>query len=128
MRCHLEDEQQVLFDEEANAEVLEKARNTELTEFFKYNQQCPETDLRYVDFPKHFTWNKATKQWNKRKSHFDTIGRVHSMNPMAGDVFYLRMLLHHDHCKGKTSFEDLRTVDGSCFETYQETCRVIGLL
>ena len=50
------------------------------------------------------------------------------MNPMAGDVFYLRMLLHHDHCKGKKSVEDLRMVDGDCLETYQEACRVIGLL
>ena len=50
------------------------------------------------------------------------------MNPLAGDVFYLRMLLHHDHCKGKKSYEDLRTVDGNCLETYQEVCRVLGLL
>ena len=50
------------------------------------------------------------------------------MHPLAGDVFYLRMLLHHDHCKGKTSFEDLKTVDGVCLESYQEVCRSLGLL
>ena len=128
LRCHLEDEQQVLFDGDTNEEVIEKQRNTELTEFFAFNREFPETDTRYIDFPKSFTWNKSTKKWSLRKACFDTIGRVHAINPLAGDVFYLRMLLHHDHCKGKNSFEDLKTVDGTCLETYQEVCRVLGLL
>ena len=34
MRCHLEDEQQVVFDEGSEESVLEKARETELTGFF----------------------------------------------------------------------------------------------
>ena len=38
------------------------------------------------------------------------------------------MLLHHDHCKGKKSFSDLRTVDGDQMESYQEVCRALGLL
>ena len=50
------------------------------------------------------------------------------MNPLSGDVFFLRMLLHTDHCKGKKSFDDLRTVNGECIETYQEVCRLLGLL
>ena len=40
----------------------------------------------------------------------------------------MRMLLHHDHCKGKTSYEELRMVDGVLQETYQEVCRMLGLL
>ena len=50
------------------------------------------------------------------------------MHPAAGDVFYMRMLLHHDHCRGKTSFTDLRTVNGICHESFQEVCRILGLL
>ena len=50
------------------------------------------------------------------------------MNPASGDVFFLRMLLHHDHCMGKTSFENLKTVDGELCESYQEVCRLLGLL
>ena len=128
MRCHLQDEQQVVFDEGKEEEIIEKQNNTELTEFFQFNTDCPETDVKYVDFPKQFTWNNTNKKWTVRKSCFDTIGRVHSMNPLAGDVFYLRMLLHHDHCRGRKSFQDLRTVDGTCLESYQEVCRVLGLL
>ena len=40
----------------------------------------------------------------------------------------MRMLLHHEHSKGKTSFDDLRTVDGIPQESYQEVCRILGLL
>ena len=47
---------------------------------------------------------------------------------MAGDVFYLRILLHNDHCRGKTSFEDLLEVNGHAFDTYQAVCRHLGLL
>ena len=50
------------------------------------------------------------------------------MNPRVGDVFNLRMLLHHDHSRGKQSFNHLRTVEGKCMETYQEVCRLLGLL
>ena len=128
MRCHLQYEQQVVFDEGTEEEIIEKQNNTELTEFFQFNTDFSETDVRYVDFPKQFTWNNTNKKWTIRKSCFDTIGRVHSMNPLAGDVFYLRMLLHHDHCRGRKSFQDLRTVDGTCLESYQEVCRVLGLL
>ena len=128
LRCHLEDEQQVVFDEGNEEEVIEKMRDTELTKFFDYNMKFPDSDVKYVDFPKKFTWDNKNKEWKIRKRCFDTIGRVHSMNPLAGDVFYLRLLLHHDHCKGKTSFEDLMTVEGICHESYQEVCRILGLL
>ena len=74
LRCHLEDEQQVLFDESTEEEVIEKQRNTELTEFFAYNKEFPKTDKKYVDFPKHFTWNNVTKKWNIRQRCLDTIG------------------------------------------------------
>ena len=50
------------------------------------------------------------------------------MHPVAGDVYYLRMLLHHEHCKGSTSFKDLMTVNSDIKETYQEVCRALGLL
>jgi hypothetical protein len=40
----------------------------------------------------------------------------------------MRILLHHDHSKGKICFNDLRTVDGILQESYQEVCRHLGLL
>ena len=110
LRCHLKDEQHVVFDGDNLQSVLEQQRTTELTGFFEYNQENPDTNVKYVDFPKKFVWKN--KQWNIRKASLDTIGRIHSIHPAAGDVFYLRILLHHDHCRGKTSFEDMRTIEG----------------
>ena len=51
------------------------------------------------------------------------------INPLAGEPFYLRIILHNDHCKGKTCFQDMRNLDDGRFcETYQEVCRELGLL
>ena len=121
LRCHLRDEQQVVFDEGNEENVIESQRETELTKFFDYNVKFPNTRVKYIYFPKQFTWKNKIKEWKVRKRCLDTIGRVHAMNPLAGDVFYLRMLLHH------ASYEDLMTVDGVQHESYQEVCRVLGL-
>ena len=62
---------------------------------------------RYGDMPKEHVYSNG--EWRKRKRGSDTtIGRVHSVSPLSGEVYYLRMLLHHDHCRGKESFEDLK--------------------
>ena len=108
LRIHLEDEQHVVFDMDTAEQVMESQRTTELTAFFSYNLENPETQVPYVDFPEHFTWKD--KEWVPRKRTSDTIGRVHVVNPAAGDIYYMRILLHHDHSKGKISFDDLRSV------------------
>ena len=126
LRCHLEGEHHVVFDENSVESVVEQQKTTELTGFFAYNHENPGTMVKYVDFPKKCVWKE--KEWRTRKAAFDTIGRVHSIHPAAGDVFYLRMLLHQDHCMGKMSFDELRTVNGEMSESYQEICRQLGLL
>ena len=118
LRVHLEDEQHIVFDEGTEEEVIENKRVTELIGFFDFNEKHPETNEKYVDFPKKFVWQKKEKVWTKRKTQLNTIGRVNNVPPSAGDVFYLKMILHHDHCKGKISYEDLRTLDGTLHETY----------
>ena len=143
LRIHLKEEQQVIFDEGNESTAVEVERDTELTAFFKYNKELEEgagseeeneeegnseDRMTYVDFPKKYVWDKKDKKWRKRKQASDTIGRVHSVNPLAGDVFYLRILLHHAHCKGKTSFNDLMRINGEKKESYQEVCRELGLL
>ena len=49
------------------------------------------------------TWSKNDKKWKVRKNVSDTIGRIHTVHPVAGEVYFLRMLLHHDHSRGKVS-------------------------
>ena len=105
-----------------------------MTAFFRFNAEekrskGPDFDSRvlpnYVDMPQSYTFRD--KEWKIRRRGF-SIGRVHTVNPLAGDVFYLRILLHHNHSRGKTSFEDLLEVDGQVLESYQAVCRELGLL
>ena len=136
LRVHLENQQQIVFDEGTEEAALENQRETELTAFFELNQQLKLAEeglpnFAYIDLPKKFRYDKATKKWIRRKpqSEDTVIGRVHTVNPVAGDVFYLRLLLHKEHSKGKTSFMDLRTLDnGKICESFKEVCRELGLL
>ena len=84
--------------------------------------------ITYVDFPEKMTWNSREKEWKRRKNISDTMGRVHSVHPVSGEVYYLRMLLHNEHSMGKTSFTDLKTINGIEKESFQEVCRALGLL
>mgnify|MGYP007101578120 FL=1 len=150
MRVHLEDEQNLIFEEGMEANAVETAANTELNAFFIINndenegeghygvKNRPERWVKYVDMPsgkgaddtefKGYTW--TGKLWKPRLNKSDTIGRIHSVFVGSGDVYYLRILLHHPFCMGKTSFEDLRTIYGENKprETYKEICQYLGLL
>ena len=129
LRIHLEDEQVVCFDEGTEEVAAAEERTTELVGFFNLNKKIPEDQfVKYVDCPKKFRWDTKEKEWLERKINVGTIGRVHSINPAAGDVFFLRILLHNDHCKGKRSHKELMTVHGEKKESYQEVCRELGLL
>ena len=134
LRVHLEDQQQIVFDEGTEEEALERQRQTELTAFFLHNEEQQEGDVvkpTYIDMPELYRYDKNKKQWIRRKARSEdtVIGRVHTINPLAGEAFYMRILLHNDHCRGKTSFQDMRTLeDGRECETYQEVCRELGLL
>ena len=135
LRVHLEDQQLVTFNEGTEEVAAESPWNTELTAFFKHNEKNQGTSeefLRYVDFPEKFVYIEKAREWKLRVKKSDTIGRVHSLSPASGDVFYLRMLLHHDHCKGKISFQDMLTLhiqgDPVMCESYKEVCLKLGLL
>ena len=51
---------------------------------------------------------------------------MYYINPTAGERFYLRLLL--TAVRGPTSFEHLRTVDGTLYPTFQAACVALGLL
>ena len=129
LRIHLEEEQQVVFEEGHETLVTENQWQTELTEFFENNKNIgPEEWLLYVDMPKKYTWNKQRKTWEKWVNKSDTIVRVDIIHPAAGDSFYLWMLLNTDFCKGKQRFEDLRTVDTYICSTYKEASEKLWML
>ena len=45
-----------------------------------------------------------------------------------GDVFYLKLLLTHDHCKGVQSEAELRTIQGTPHNMCKDACIAIGIL
>ena len=91
--------------------------------------RAKETLPMYVDMPEKY--RLVAGEWKERSSYScnRTLGRVHSVHPLSGDLFYLRLLLHSDHCRGATSHANLLELpNGTRCETYQEVCRAIGLL
>lgn len=99
-----------------------------LTRFFEKCASDPiASGLLYHEMPKHFTWNRAVKDWQTRKQRGDkAIGRMISVHPRDAERYYLRMLLCS--VKGPTSFEDLKTVGLRRCVTYKEAAAARGLL
>jgi len=101
-------------------------QKTMLTEWFVANRLHPAArSLTYCDFPTRWTWMPEDKRW-KPRTRSDRIGRIYSMHPAAGDLFYFRMLLMI--VKGATCYEDVRTYNGIVYSTFREACGARGLL
>ena len=113
LRVHLKDEQQIVYDMGAEEQCLETQQYTELTGFFQFNAENQETMVTYVDFPESCTWKSSDKQWTAMKNVSNTIGRIHSVHPVASKVYYVRMLLHHEHLNG-VEHESYQEVWGCC--------------
>lgn len=131
LAVHLPGEQTVTFDQGSDIhEVAEIGRETTLTAWFKHNaEDGAGRHLVYADYPSLFRWDSGMLRWVKRKreDRDKTIGRVFFVSPRAGELYYLRLLLHH--VPGATSFENLRcSPSGDLQETFQEACRSRGLL
>ena len=131
LQIHLENFQMVYFAEGQERQAGAVAPRKPLTAWMEYNRESAAEDpaclqLLYGDFPRQYTWKNDRKVWQKRCRRQETIGRVVSVSPRHGEVFYLRILLHH--VPGATCFADLRTVDGVVRQTYQEACQQRGLL
>ena len=129
LAVHLENDQQHYFSETADIgpQNLPEERQTTLMAWFKYNAENQDArDLYYHEFPQHFKWVASDKEWVKRRNQGGQVGRVYFVNPSAGECYYLRLLLHH--IPGCTSFQDLRTVNGTVYGTYKEAAQHLGLL
>ncbi|CAN1242019.1 ATP-dependent DNA helicase PIF1 [Linum perenne] len=126
---HLPGEHTISFEEHQTVDSIVNRPDvgkTMLTEWFTLNQRYPSArKYTYSDITHAFVWDKQSSQWVIRKKGF-VIGRIASIPPRSGDVFYLRMLL--TKIPGALSFEQLRTVNGHLYQTYQQACQALGLL
>ena len=127
---HLEDEQQVIWREGADAaqqeRAVENSQKTHLTQWFAANASFPDAvNYTYQEFPQHFVWVAKQKSWKPRERGF-AIGRIRFVHPAAGETFYLRLLL--TVVTGARSWNDLKLVDGVQHPTFQAACMAKGLL
>ncbi|XP_021729322.1 uncharacterized protein LOC110696338 [Chenopodium quinoa] len=104
-----------------------KHSRTQLTEFFAMNA-ATEHGLGYLydEFCEHYTWHQGDKKWKKRVQNRISVGRLAFVFPAEGERFFLRLLLLN--VRSPTSFEDLRTVDGCLYSTFQEAALKRGLI
>ena len=54
------------------------------------------------------------------------IGRIYNAHPASGERYYLRVILNT--AKGCTTFEDIRTVNGTVHSSYKSACHALGFL
>ena len=81
-----------------------------------------------------YTKDASKNTWQRRKRGRQVevgvveaaIGRIYTISPKQGDCFYLRLLLLS--IRGPTSFQMLRTVNGTTHESYRDACLALGLL
>jgi len=127
---HLPEQQHVIFQEDIDLSTfLEQPPPTKLSRYFEICKDNKDdltiSNLRYIDFPKHFIWENGN--WQKRKQRGDKIiSRLYMCSPRNKERFYLRILL--SQIKGATSYEDVRTIDGNLCDTFEEAVRQLGLL
>jgi hypothetical protein len=130
MPVHLPNENYITYSAGANmVDVLSQTylRRTMLTEWFATNLQNPDArNLTYPDFPTKWRWDDKSRSWLPRKSREKRIGHLYYVHPLAGDRYYLRMLLLI--VKGAFSYECLRTYNNIVYSSFKEACKARGLL
>lgn len=126
---HLPNEKYVTFNSTENIEnVCRRAehRNSKLEAFFQLCRDFPTARIyTYQEIPEHYVWDSGQCAWNLRKRG-KRVGRLNSSHYSTGELWYLRMLLCR--VRGPTCFQDLRTVEGVTYNTFQEACAASGLL
>ena len=134
---HLENWQPVVFNEadvDGDADNLENVladradKHTTLTAWFKTNSDTPATrHLRYVEFVSCYRWDtsKCKLVGRQRCARKPMLAHMFSVSPRHPEQFHLRTLLLH--VPGAQSYQDLRTVNGTEYATFQEACTALGL-
>ncbi len=129
LQYHLANQQMVLFDDDDDVQEVATRlaiSRTMLTEWFKINQESEVAQsLTFDQFLLQWVWNRKLKRWTMYKRGFAT-GRMYYAHSTSGEGYYLRMLLNY--VKGATSYEHLRTVDGTKHDTLKNACIAMGLL
>ncbi|CAF1725745.1 uncharacterized protein LOC106358001 isoform X2 [Brassica napus] len=126
---HLPDRELMFFDEDEPIENILNKKTVNQSMFLAWfigNKKYPEArELTYAQFPTKFVWKSGTREWVPQKRGF-AIGRIAHIHPSGDELYFLRVLLNW--VRGPTSYEDIRTVDGVLYPTYEDACYALGLM
>ncbi|XP_056843179.1 uncharacterized protein LOC130495713 [Raphanus sativus] len=126
---HLEGDQPVIYREGDTVDTVMARAKTTKTMFLAWFDCCenyPEARLlTYAELPTKFIYDAKATVWKKRKKGF-AIGRLTPVSPSAGELFYLRVLINK--VKGPRSYDDIKTVDGILYPSFEDVCYELGLL
>ncbi|XP_047132652.1 uncharacterized protein LOC124811320 [Hydra vulgaris] len=129
LQVHLSDNQMIYFVEGKEQAALDRAaqRDTHLTAWFKLNSENEQAgQYPYVEIPHRFVFHSEHCKWKVRQRGSNkVIVRMYKVSPI-GELFYLRMLLLH--VRAEVSLEDLRTVNGTVFNTFRSQFLIHSVL
>nr|GEW72848.1 hypothetical protein [Tanacetum cinerariifolium] len=80
-------------------------------------------DCRYLSACEA-TW-RILGMWEWRKQGY-AVGRIHQVPASLGEAYYVRVLLNK--VKRKTSWEEVRTVNGKLYDSFRDACFTMRLL
>ena len=127
---HLPNEQAVVFgvdDDADNVMTAAETATSTLIEWFALNERDDwARSLLYTEIPEHFTWNGKDKLWTRRQNAQITLGRIFNVSSKNQELFALRRLLNI--VKGAKSWNELLTVDGHTYHSFQQACAARGML
>jgi hypothetical protein len=127
LHIHLPNEQTVIFDPTADeADIVNanaSATSTLLQWFALNNRDVSARNYLYTEIPEHFVWHKNT--WTRRKKGA-VLGRMFAVSSRNQELFALKRLLQV--VRGATGWDDLRSVDGFYYGSFQEACGARGML
>ena len=130
LQVHPPHEQGVVYSSQNPNPFLDDEKDTTLMGWFKANAAAAEgseiLDTLYQNFPSKMVWHRDQRKWTARKDERFAIGRMYYVHPSAEERFYIRLLL--TCVKGATSFEHLRSFEGTEYPTFKEACIARGLL
>jgi hypothetical protein len=99
---------------------------SKLIDIFCYNtDHSEEPACLYQNFPQNHIFIEREQKWKLRERQF-AIGRMYHANPISGEQFYLWLLL--TVVLSPKSCEDLRTVNGTVYDTFHGACFALELL
>ncbi|KAI9123500.1 hypothetical protein K1719_004800 [Acacia pycnantha] len=81
--------------------------------------------LTYIEFPKHYVYQRNYRAWKRRKKG-SSVGRITHVSPSSRELYYLRVLL--TKVRGPRTFDEIKTVDGFIHNTFKDACFAKGLL